>query len=208
MNEQFEEQVKTMTDPELKDIVLHHGSHKAAFITAAKKELFRRGVELFDIRQEPGEKSIDSFSKSKKSWNWVLPKWQQNIVYDIEAPQLFSRQALNIFSILFSVLFGGVLLSINLKVIGKQKKILPVLLFSLGSAALTFLVIGLTWSTLERGISIIIVGLNAIGASFLYNYFWAKYIGIDFKYRTRPIWIPAIISIVAVSILIWALMKG
>jgi hypothetical protein len=203
MNDLFEEQVKTMTDPELKDIVLHRNSHKAAAITAAKKELFRRGVELFDINNESVVKKRDS-----ESWSWFLPKWQQNIVSDIAAPQLYSRQVLNIFSILLSVLFGGILLSINLKAVGNRKKILPVLLFSLGYFIFTFLIVGLAWGSLERRISIIIVGLNAIGASFLYNYFWAKYIGIDFKYRTRPIWIPLSIGVAIASMLLWILMKG
>jgi hypothetical protein len=208
MNDLFEEQVTNMTEPELRDIVLHRHSHKAAFITATKKELFKRGIELFDLGKEPGEKSFDNSSRSKESWNWFLPKWKQNIVNDSHAPQLYSRQVLNIFSILFSVLFGGVLLSINLKTVNNQKKILPVLIFCLSYTILTSLIIGLMWSNFEMKISIFMVLLNAIGATFLYNHFWAKYIGTDFKYRAKPIWLPLIIGIVLASLLIWALLSG
>jgi hypothetical protein len=207
MNDLFEEQVKNMTDQELKDIVVHRQSQKTAFITAAKKELFRRGIELFDIG-ENGQENTDNSSRSKESWNWFSPKWNQNIVNDAEAPLLYSRQVINIFSILFSTLFGGVLLSMNLKTINKHKKILPVSLFCLGYSILTTLIIGLLWSRFEMYISIFMVLLNAIGASFLYNYFWAKYLGKDFKYRTRPIMIPLIIGIVFALFLIWALMNG
>lgn len=93
MNNLFEEQIKAMTDPELKEIVIHR-HHNVAYITAAKKELFKRGVELFDIGQsEPSQFS----SRSNVSWNWFLPKWNQNIVNDTNAPHLFSRLTINIF---------------------------------------------------------------------------------------------------------------
>ena len=46
--------------------------------------------------------------------------WKYNIVTDEDAPILYSRKAIYFFSCFFSVITGGILLSINLKKINRK----------------------------------------------------------------------------------------
>jgi hypothetical protein len=49
---------------------------------------------------------------------------------------------------------------------------------------------------------------NLLGAIVLYNYFWVKYIGGKYKYRTRPFWIPMIIGIFIAGFFLWSMIVG
>jgi hypothetical protein len=137
-------------------------------------------------------------SSTKKSFSFFNTKWKINIVNDHDAPLLFSRLTIYIFSCLFSVIFGGILMAINLKRIGKKDKIWVVLLYSFAYTLLMYLVL----SQFQRNTMLTIIG-SMIGSFALYNYFWEKYIGSDTKYRPNRIWIPLIIAIVIFSLLIF-----
>lgn len=41
----------------------------------------------------------------EKASDFINPKWKLNIVFDEKHPELYSRQVINIFSLLFSVFF-------------------------------------------------------------------------------------------------------
>jgi hypothetical protein len=139
-----------------------------------------------------------------ESWDIFSIKWKQNIVKDNSAPLLYSRQVINIFSILFSLLFGGILLAINLKTVNNKKGILPVILFSLAYSLLTIFIISL----IPGHNSSLTLIFNLLGAIVLYNYFWVKYIGARFKYRTKSFWIPLIIGVLLSGLIIWSIIAG
>lgn len=141
---------------------------------------------------------------SNETWDFFYTKWKQNIVKDPNVPQLYSRQTLNVFSILFSVLFGGILLAINLKTVGNKKAILPVLIYSVAYTILAVYIANMV--QLDR--TIVVLVLNLVGANLLYNYFWGKYIGKTFQYRTKPYWIPAIIGGIISALFIIAIFAG
>lgn len=211
MENNFSEEMKVKSNLELKDIVINFELNRGAITSAARKELEIRGIELSEdekqIIEEKKNKrkqfAIES-SEKKKSFDSFNVNWKMNIVSDLNAPQLYSRQVINIFSILFSVLFGGILLSINLNTINNRKGKLPVLLFSITYTII--MIVGLNLINVKS--SALTLALNAIGAIFLYNYFWKKYIGSDFQYRTRPYWTPLIIGIIISALLIWATIAG
>ncbi|MPL94484.1 hypothetical protein SDC9_40638 [bioreactor metagenome] len=139
--------------------------------------------------------------KTSESWDLFNLRWKQNIVTDVNAPQLYSRRTIYEFSLFFTVLFGGILLSVNLKKVNNEKAILPVLLFSVVYTALEIYITYLFPSA--KGSIFLLI--NGIGAIVLPNNFWEKHIGIDFLYRTKPFLIPLIIGIIIAALFLWAM---
>ncbi len=205
MEENFIEELKQKSNEELKDMVINFQMYSVALTSAAKNEITNRGIELSDEEKQIIETTICKIKKAatenkeaSKSWDSFNVEWKQNIVTDVNAPQLYSRQIINVFSALFSVLFGGILLAINLKTVNNKKAILPVLLYSLFYTGLMIYILYLIPGS-KLGL---VVFLNMIGAIVLYIYFWGKYIGKDFQYRTKPYWIPLIIGILITAFFI------
>jgi hypothetical protein len=207
MDNIFIEEVTSKTTEELREIAINFDMYRGALVAAAKQELTNRGIELTDEekakidekknkRRQVAISSVDS----NKTWNSFLVKWKINIVDDVNAPQLYSRQVINIFSILFSVLFGGILLAINLKTVNNKKAIFPVLAFSVLYTGLVVFILNL----IPGSTTTLTVVFNLLGAIVLYNFFWGKYIGKEFQYRTKPFWIPLVIGVAIFGLFLWA----
>ncbi|MBK8368777.1 MAG: tetratricopeptide repeat protein [Bacteroidetes bacterium] len=119
-------------------------------------------------------------------------QWKKNVVDDPDAPQFYSERAIYGFSIAFSVLFGSILLAINLKQTGKKAQAWSVVAFGITYTAIQMFVL----SSIERNTTGLGFVASMGGALILNHYFWKTYIGKDIKYRTKPIWIPLIVGIV------------
>ena len=106
-------------------------------------------------------------------------------------PVYYSERAIYVFSILFSTLFGAILMAINLKNSEKKKGTWQVVTFGL------IYTIGISWglSYAPKSSTGLSIGLNAIGAYVLRQFFWIKYIGKDVNYTKRSVLIPAIVGI-------------
>ena len=211
MDNNFIEEVTSKTTEELREIAVNFDMYRGALVAAAKQELTNRGIELTEeekakIEEKKNKRRQVAISSvdSTKTWNSFLVKWKINIVDDVNAPQLYSRQVINIFSILFSVLFGGILLAINLKTVNNKKAILPVLAFSVLYTVLTVFILNL----IPRSTTPLTVVFNLLGAIVLYNFFWGKYIGKEFQYRTKPFWIPLVIGVAIFGLFLWAAIAG
>jgi hypothetical protein len=211
MDNKYLEQINNRSDLELKNIVINFQNYQGSLINAAKNELSRRGVALTEVENAKLEENkikrtqeaiLDK--KSNPSWGLFYPDWKRNIITEIDAPELYSRQVINTFSILFSVLFGGILLSLNLKSTGNKKAILPVMAYSVIYTSL--MMIGL--SLVEKRSTVFAMSLNMLGSIALYDFFWRKYIGKDLKYRTKAFWIPLIIGIAITAFFIAVAILG
>jgi len=126
--------------------------------------------------------------------------WKYNIVSDKDAPELYSRRVIYFFSCLFTVITGGILLSINLKRVNRKDVIWLVLGYSIAYTAISISIL----SQFERN-TVLTLLVSMLGSFALYNYFWKKYIGAETKYQTKPIWIPLGICIGIFSLLAWAM---
>jgi len=207
MDNNFIEEVTSKTTEELREIAVNFDMYRGALVAAAKQELTNRGIELTDeekakIENKKNKRKQDAIASadSIKPWNSFFVKWKINIVDDVNAPQLYSRQVINIFSVLFSVLFGGILLAINLKTVNNKKAIFPVLAFSVLYTGLTVFILNL----IPGSTTPLTVAFNLLGAIVLYNFFWGKYIGKEFQYRTKPFWIPLVIGVAIFGLFLWA----
>lgn len=118
------------------------------------------------------------------------------------APHLYSKSLILIFSLLFSPIFAAVLLMSNLKTVGKNKERSIVLLFAISYLIATAAILQIFG--LPTNLTFI---ANVIGAAILNEFFWNKYIGRETEYVKKS-WIkPALIS-VAVALFFLLLIMG
>jgi hypothetical protein len=119
------------------------------------------------------------------------PKEQPGDVPE-EPVDIYSKRAIRGFSIIFSTVFGGVLLMINLWQVGYKKAAWGVLGFSV----VYTLVASLLINSMKTPSSLMAIGINLIGGMILTEYFFPKYFP-DNDYYPKPIW-----NALAVSILV------
>jgi len=127
--------------------------------------------------------------------------WTKNVVTDQEAPQFYSPRAIWGFSVFFTVIFGAVLLALNLT--DRKAKWIVIGVGVLYTAAAIFII-----NLLPQPNTGITIGLNTGGALLLTNLFWDKYVGKETKFRTKQIWKPLIISILISIPFLLALIYG
>lgn len=185
----LKEILSTKTDDQLRYYLDHVDKHTSEGVRTALAELKNRNAELPEGIDEQIEEKIRLKENTKYD---SLQGWKRNLVQDIDAPEYYSQTAIYVFSILFSVLFGAVMMAINLKNAGKRwgMPILFGLIFTLGFIYLSEFI-----PNRSSGITLI---ANGLGVVIMYQLFWNKNIGKDTKYRAKPIWIPLIIAIILV----------
>ena len=124
------------------------------------------------------------------------------ITDDPKAPELYSKRVITIFSVLFSSIFGAVLLIINLYKLKKQKAAIIVLGLGLVLTVLT----AIAANSLKIG-NIALV-FNLVGAFIWTEGFWNKLIGKETLHRPKSWIIPAIISVVISAPILYFAIQG
>lgn len=122
----------------------------------------------------------------------------QNITDDPDAPLLYRNKFIFFYGAIFSVLAGGILMSINFYKLGLKKNILPTLLFAttfgiIQSIALNLLSINITGFTLA---------VSLLGMYLLETLIWNKKVDQNLKYRKRPVLGAMLIGLMIALILI------
>lgn len=164
---------KKKTSRELAEIIRLKTREPKEKVSAAYIELKNRGIESIDYSE-----IIESIKNSE-------PKLDEN------APILYSHRLIYTFSMLFSVIFGGILFARNLKEVDRIKGIYPVIIFAFIYTALSIYLLNL----IDAGTGATLV-FNAIGALVLNNIFWNKYIGKGKLYHKKSYKKPLFIAVV------------
>ena len=108
----------------------------------------------------------------------------------LELPFLYSKKAIQGFTIFFSTIFGAVLLMSNFKATNNLKARNQVLIFGIGYTILSTIFLNF----LPRMFFLTLL-FNFVGYAILIEFFWNKTLGKDIEYRKKQIWKPLIISI-------------
>lgn len=116
---------------------------------------------------------------------------------ELVLPFLYSKKAIQGFTILFSTIFGAVLLMSNLKEQKKSKARIEVLIFGIAYTLISTIML----NYLPKMFFITLL-FNIIGYTVLSEYFWNKYLGKDLQYRKKKIWKPIIISLLVTFIFV------
>ncbi|WP_421824985.1 hypothetical protein [Flagellimonas oceanensis] len=186
------------TDSELENILLNKEKYLPDAIYAAESILNNRknGIEapqeVLSVKKSPRE-SEKALSLEKKSFLTDNPN----------APQLYTRSTIMIFSVFFGVIFGTALMVYNLKQTHNKRGIIFVLTFGI----LYFILLSIIADILNSAFFVVLI-LNSFGGAILTGIFWSKYIGKEFKHR-RKSWIyAALISLAITSclllLMLWA----
>ncbi len=208
-NNMNNEEMREKSNFDLQEIIKQYPDADKDLVIAALRELDRRDVLYSDDRSllEDLEESNDS-SEPKEQ----LPPppsafgifRDPNIVEDFNAPKLYSRYSIRFFAILFSTLFGGILLSINLNRLGKKREIIYVIGFSL---VYSYLVYYLTTLKPESATTITLM-MNLLGSLVLEEVFWKNYIGKHFKFRRQAIAGALLVGFGISMLLIYVMFSG
>lgn len=108
----------------------------------------------------------------------------------LELPFLYSKKAIQGFTIFFSTIFGAVLLMSNFKATNNLKARNQVLIFGIGYTILSTVFLNF----LPRMFFLTLL-FNFVGYAILIEFFWNKTLGKDIEYRKKQIWKPLLISI-------------
>ena len=199
MKTHFEQLMTTLSDFELKEYINKLEKYTPEAITAAINELKTRGQLFSDKELEILNKKIE-MKKSNEEEESIFrssKSLRKNIVNDQNAPLFYSQIAILTFSTLFTVIFGAILFSLNLDNNKNKIKVL-------GFGTLCT-IIAIAIGNLVPHSTFLILLANGGGGYFLSTDSWNKYIGRETKYRTKPIWIPIIISIIISALLLLAM---
>lgn len=202
----FENLMKRRTDAELQVYLDKRSKFVPDAIEAAIKEMQARGrvfpPEELEIYQQEFQLHRDTEQKNSAEFIDFNENLNKNVVIDETAPALYSKRTIYWFTVLFSTIFGAVLLALNCRNIGSKKGSLEVLMF--GTLYAFFQ--GFALSLLPKN-SILSLGFSVLGAIILNQYFWKKYIGNDTIYRVNPIWKPLAVGVVISVVVFYAISK-
>lgn len=139
------------------------------------------------------ETSSSQITVDSGAINIFSSHWNSNVVDDISSPQLYSKRVVYVFSVLFAVVFGGVLFISNLKTLQNYKSIKIIWVYIILYTIFTLVMIFNFPNTGNLALL-----LNIGGAIPLYSYFWKKFIGAQLKYRKKSFVKPLLISLAVV----------
>jgi len=182
--------MSTKTLSELKDIVENNGAFVEDARQAAIWELEKRILESENNSETKQELVLNQKENVNKTSNpFQFNKNDTFITEDPSAPELYSKKSILVFSIMFSTIFGAVLLMSNLNAVNNQKAKIGVLSFAVIYTGLIIMVVNQFEIKTNIGLP-----LNIIGGFLLTGPFWNNEIGRDFLHRKKKIWKPLVIS--------------
>lgn len=120
-----------------------------------------------------------------------------NLTQDLNAPILYSRQAIYYFTCFCSVFFGGTLLFINLRKLKNKKGQLVVAVYSIVYGVTQIAIL----SQFERNIVLTML-VSMVGSFPLCNTLWERYVGRSTSYKPKSILRPLISAIVIFGLII------
>jgi hypothetical protein len=202
MKKSLSEVMNGKSDEGLIDYINNFQKYTPEAIRSAADELKRRGRNFSEEELKEIEVKIENRIKSEDEEETLFASgsWKKKVVEDPNAPLLYSKGAIRAFSLIFSTIFGAVLLSSN---INDNKRKWIVIGFGVIYTAMTIIILNLIPpNTLYTLI------LNTAGGLGLTSTFWNKYVGQDIEYRARPIWKALIISIIITIPFLLAIIYG
>ena len=191
----FTTNMKTKSNKDLETILVEKNKYTEEALQAVTWELENRNLI---------EKAVIPFVEISKEDSLSTPFKTKEILESDESPFaelvtpfLYSKKAIQGFTIFFTTIFGAVLLMKNLKDMNKPKESIQVLSFGVLYTLLSIILLNFLPKTV-----LITLAFNLLGYAVLIEYFWNKNLGKDLAYRKKPIWQPLATSILIVLVLV------
>lgn len=209
MESRYNYYATTRSDAELEQRIDNREYYMPETVEASIAELQRRGREFSDeelnIIKEDLQAHRQNASSISSRPGLFNNDYKNSIVKDPDAPQMYTRRALYVFTVLMGALFGSIMLAINAGKTEKKTAILWVMLFGIGFSALQYYVITVTHANSPASLQI----AGGIISAYCLDYiFWRLFIGYSTFYRAKPIWMPLIIAVLLFALIIAAAILG
>lgn len=203
--ENINEVMAGRANKQLEDLIIKRSRYAAESVEAAIAELEKRGriftfAELRSIDLDLRQKKREINEKQAEAW-YPVP---EVIADDSVEPSYFSQGAVHLFSIVFSTLFGVILMAVNFYKAGNKRALLEVIIFGILYNISTILLLPYipNQQYIVLGYNVLI---NVIGALILTQIFWRKYIGNDTEFKPRPIGKLMLVSLFVSVVLVYFL---
>jgi len=196
------------SDQELMERVDNRQKYMPETVEASLAELQRRGKEFLDEELRYINEDMQARSRNAALINSRIGVFNSDykyaIVEDPDAPLMYSRITIYIFTVLLGALFGSIMMAINIAKTGRNNAVAGVILFGVGFTVVQIFVLN-SMSNPSGSLSIVFAFISAFCLDYL---FWKPYIGYSSFYRSRPIWVPLIIGVVLAALLVFAILSG
>ena len=186
------------SNAELEGIIQDKSSYTEEALQAVIWELENRNLIEKDEIILAETAAVEGVQISEK-----INKNNESVFEGFENPILYSKKAVQGFTIFFGPLFGAVLLMFNLKAVNKPKARMQVLVFGIGYTLFSF--VGLNYLPKMFLITLI---FNVIGYVVLVEYFWNQNLGKELQYTTKEITKALIISLLFTLIMLFILISN
>jgi hypothetical protein len=202
MTKGLREVMNGKSDEGLMDYLNNFQKYTPEAIKSATDELIRRGRNFSDEELKEIDVKIENRTNSEDEEDTLFASdsWKKKVVKDPNAPLLYSKGAIRAFSLIFSTIFGAVLLSSN---INDTKRKWIVIGFGVIYTAVTIIIMNLIPPN-----TFYVLMLNTAGGLGLTSTFWNKYVGQETEYRAKPIWKALIISSIITIPFLLAIIYG
>ena len=206
MDDNFKILAALKSDEELHNYVDNREKYLPESVEAAVAELQHRGVEFSDdelkVIAEDMKARRATSSVQSNSIGFFFDPEKVKQVEDEGAPAFFTKRAIYGFSVFFTLIFGSIMLAINVSKTKNRSGIIWIILYGLGFTVIISMLA--QYFHLNSGFGIM---LNILGTYPMNNFFWNKYIGNDRLYRVKPVWIPLIIGIALSALVLYIIFK-
>ena len=184
--------MRLKSNKELETILKKKNDYTQEAIQAVIWEMENRNlIEKSEVHFE--ENTLKDLSVSKESISDNESSYEKLVL-----PVLYSKKAIQGFTIFFTTIFGAVLLMYNLKEMNKLKERNQVLIFGIVFTILSAILL----NYLPKMIFTTLL-FNLIGYAVLIEFFWKNNIEKELEYAKKEVWKPLKISIIIVLLLLF-----
>lgn len=207
MEMNFQRLMTKKSDKELEEYLNNIMAYSRDIVEAAIQELKNRGRLFTEVELSTLESKIQERENSiGKNTITVRDSIEKNIVEDESALALYSRKTVDWTTLIFGIIVGSILMALNFKSVEKKKGIIAVLFFGILYFILEIFIMSFLPDDMASSLTNVVrLGLNGLGAYIMHTLIWNKFIGKDFEYRKKAVWLPILIGIIinVLFILLW-----
>jgi len=186
--------MRLKSNKELKTILKKKNDYTQEAIQAVIWEMENRNlIDKSDVLYKNTFKENNQIDTDEKNLDN-----NENPSKELILPVLYSKRAIQGFTIFFTTIFGAVLLMYNLKEMNKLKERNQVLIFGIVFTILSAILL----NYLPKMIFTTLL-FNLIGYAVLIEFFWKNNIEKELEYAKKEVWKPLTISIIIVLLLLF-----
>jgi magnesium-transporting ATPase (P-type) len=190
----FTKNMRLKSNKELKTILKKNNDYTQEAIQAVIWEMENRNlIDKSDVLYKNTFKENNQIDTDEKNLDN-----NENPSKELILPVLYSKRAIQGFTIFFTTIFGAVLLMYNLKEMNKLKERNQVLIFGIVFTIISAILL----NYLPKMIFTTLL-FNLIGYAVLIEFFWKNNIEKELEYAKKEVWKPLTISIIILLLLLF-----